>query len=282
MEGITSKYTEQYDALIAKQDELVSKLKDSEGLYDFTDDGEMVISNLKMQTQRIKQYTTKLQWLKSVVSEELFSEVASMDMENGMKYLDKLMRMSTAELNEYDKAYLEKLSAAEEAGKIYDKDINAVTKAYDKAIKEAAKSIPAEMQELGTEALKGFLSGLTANTDYMETEIKAFIAGMVDTFKEQLDINSPSKVMENIGKMTGLGFADGLKETVGMAKDAATTVSGAVISPMTARYPGNVSNSSVINNNYNLVQNNTSPKALTALETYQARRQQVAMVKAMM
>ena len=41
------------------------------------------------------------------------------------------------------------------------------------------------------------------------------------------------------------------------------------------------SNSSVTNN-YNLVQNNTSPKALTALETYQARRQQVAMVKAMM
>jgi hypothetical protein len=41
-------------------------------------------------------------------------------------------------------------------------------------------------------------------------------------------------------------------------------------------------NTSTVNNNYNLVQNNTSPKALTALETYQARRQQVAMIKAMM
>ena len=40
--------------------------------------------------------------------------------------------------------------------------------------------------------------------------------------------------------------------------------------------------STVNNNTYNLVQNNTSPKALTALETYQARRQQVAMLKAMM
>ena len=39
---------------------------------------------------------------------------------------------------------------------------------------------------------------------------------------------------------------------------------------------------STINNNYNLVQNNTSPKALSALETYQARRQQLAMIKAMM
>jgi hypothetical protein len=35
-----------------------------------------------------------------------------------------------------------------------------------------------------------------------------------------------------------------------------------------------------VTNNYNLVQNNTSPKALTALETYQARRQQIAMIKA--
>ena len=33
-------------------------------------------------------------------------------------------------------------------------------------------------------------------------------------------------------------------------------------------------------NNYNLVQNNTSPKSLSALETYQARRQQIALVKA--
>ena len=46
-------------------------------------------------------------------------------------------------------------------------------------------------------------------------------------------------------------------------------------------YPtAGVRNSSVINN-YNLVQNNTSPKALSALETYQARRQQIAMMKAL-
>ena len=39
---------------------------------------------------------------------------------------------------------------------------------------------------------------------------------------------------------------------------------------------------STVNNTYNLVQNNTSPKSLSALDTYQARRQQVAMLKAMM
>ena len=40
--------------------------------------------------------------------------------------------------------------------------------------------------------------------------------------------------------------------------------------------------STVQNNTYNLVQNNTSPKSLSALDTYQARRQQMAMLKAMM
>jgi hypothetical protein len=35
-----------------------------------------------------------------------------------------------------------------------------------------------------------------------------------------------------------------------------------------------------ITNNYNLVQNNNSPKSLSALETYKARQRQIAMVKA--
>lgn len=37
-----------------------------------------------------------------------------------------------------------------------------------------------------------------------------------------------------------------------------------------------------VTNNYNLVQNNTSPKALSALDTYRARRQQIAMLKVKM
>ena len=44
---------------------------------------------------------------------------------------------------------------------------------------------------------------------------------------------------------------------------------------------GATTQNQTIINNYNLVQNNTSPKPLSALETYRARRQQVSMVKAM-
>ena len=41
---------------------------------------------------------------------------------------------------------------------------------------------------------------------------------------------------------------------------------------------GSAGGNSVVNN-YNLVQNNTSPKSLSALDTYRARRQQIAMLK---
>ena len=46
----------------------------------------------------------------------------------------------------------------------------------------------------------------------------------------------------------------------------------------TSDQPVSVNNSTV--NNYNLVQNNTSPKSLSALETFQARREQIELIKA--
>ena len=282
MQGISEAYTAQYDELISKQTDLVNKLKEATSLYGINEEtGEMTLANLQNQTKMIQRYTGQLKRLKALVSEELFAEVANMDMQTGRQFMDQLFKMSSKELKEYDAAYLEKISMAEEAGKIYDSDISALEKAYKKAIKDATKDLPDQMQQLGSDALKGFLSGLTDNTDYMETEIKTFIAGMVDTIKEQLDIHSPSKVMESLGQMTGQGFVDGLSETIGMAKNAASSVANAV-SGSFQNQPNSVSNNSNVVNNYNLVQNNTSPKSLSALETYQARRQQMAMIKAMM
>ena len=87
---------------------------------------------------------------------------------------------------------------------------------------------------------------------------------------------------------------DGLKNTLINARNAAQSMAKAVATPLEG-IKGNifdakanigtsaasmVGSTSVINN-YNLTQNNTSPKSLTALETYQARREQIALVKAM-
>jgi hypothetical protein len=71
-----------------------------------------------------------------------------------------------------------------------------------------------------------------------------------------------------------------------MAQSVATPINGLKAnigefkSAVNSNGPVGVGATTVINN-YDLQQNNYSPKSLTALETYQARRQQVAMVKAM-
>ena len=208
--------------------------------------------------------------------------------------MDRLLAMSSSQLDAYNKAYTEKMKAAESAGEIYKNDFVKIYKDYQAELKKGFADLPKNLEELGVQAMKGFLDGLTSDTDYMSDEIKTYIAAMVDTFKKELKISSPSKVMEAIGDYTGTGLIEGLKSTIADIKKTASTMAQAVATPL-----DNMSTSidmlrssygsynsvagqggaTTVNNNYNLVQNNTSPKSLSALETYRARRQQIELVK---
>jgi virulence-associated protein VapD len=257
----------------------------------------MTINDIKAQTKQINEYASKLQKIKNKVSSELFDEIASFDMKEGSAYIDRLLAMSAKDLSEYNKAYTEKMKAAEKAGEnIYNSDIKKVSVAYQNEINKAFKDLPKQLEELGAQTMKGFVLGLTNDTDYMSKEIKIYINSMLDTFKKQLNIHSPSKVMEIIGDYTGEGFVIGLKNTINnvravaseLAKSAAVPLedlqSDINLSKSAVNAPGQngavgIGGSTVVNN-YNLTQNNTSPKPLSALDTFRARRQQVELVKA--
>lgn len=292
--GLADKYNEQYDKLLNKQDALVDKLKRAGSLFNVSGAGIMTVNDLREQTKRITDYTSNLQKIKTKVSAELFDEIASFDMKEGSAYVDRLLSMSAKDLQAYNKAYTEKIQAAEKAGDtIYKADIQQVSKNYKDEINKAFEDLPKQLEDLGTDTMKGFVKGLTSSTDYMEKSVKTFISAMIDTFKKDLKIASPSKVMESIGDYTGAGFVEGLKDTIGKVKQTAGEMVQAAASPLgdvkasVSGVRGIVpagSGAAVMNNNtvnnYNLVQNNTSPKSLSALETYQARRQQIALVKA--
>ena len=216
-------------------------------------------------------------------------------MDQGGAFIDRLLALSEADLEAYSKAYDEKMSVAEQMSEqTYKKDFEKVSKDYEDELEDAFSSLPKTLEEIGADTMRGFVNGLTQNTDYLSEEVKTFVAGMVDTFKKELKISSPSRVMMSIGDFTGQGFVDGLKDTINNVKKTASKMAEAVSSPLdtvktnigsvkTSVGNGNAlggQNNSVVNN-YNLTQNNTSPKSLSALETYQARRQQVALVKAM-
>lgn len=292
--GITDKYSARYDELVSKQEDLISKLKSAGNLFDISGAGIMTVNDINEQTRQIKEYTSKLQQIKKKVSSELFDEIASFDMKEGAAYMDRLLEMSASELAAYNDAYTEKMKAAEEAGDlIYKSDFENLERDYQNEINKAFADLPKQLEELGVETMKGFISGLTEDTDYMSTEIKTYIQAMVDTFKKELKIASPSKVMELLGDYTGIGFIEGLKDTIKDVKKTASEIATAASNPLNidplnvgnirAAYAGAgglIQGGTTVNNYYDLVQNNTSPKALTALETYTARRQQIALIKA--
>ena len=293
--GISDKYQDKYNELLNKQDSLISKLKGAGDLFEVSGAGIMTINDITEQTKQIKDYTDKLQKIKDKVSSDLFDEIASYDMDQGSAFIDRLLALSDADLKAYSDAYDEKMSVAEKMSEnIYDKDFKNVAKDYEKELNKAFKSLPKQLEEIGTDTMKGFVNGLTKNTDYMTDEIKTFVSGMVDTFKKELKIKSPSRVMMSIGDYTGQGFVEGLKETINNVKKTAGQMAHAVATPLdglktdigfvkasVGDSKGLASQTNNVVNNYNLTQNNTSPKSLSALETYQARRQQIAMVKAM-
>lgn len=283
LNGITSKYQSAYDALVSKQENLVSKLRGVGALYDISGAGVMTVNDITKQTEQIRAYTRKLNVIKGKVSEALFDEIAELDMQEGDAFIDRLLNMSEKELQAYSDAYDEKMRASEKLAKnLYKKDIWDTEQLYKDELTTAFAELPDQLEELGVEALKGFMSGLTGDTDYMSEEIKTFVKSMVNTFKKDLQIKSPSKLMAEIGGYTGEGFINGLKNKVKEVEAAARLMASTVSMPaLYSNIGGGVSAGTVVNNNYNLVQNNNSPKSLSALETFRARRRQIELVKAL-
>ena len=211
-------------------------------------------------------------------------------MKEGSAYVDRLLVMSAKDLDAYNKAYAEKMAAAEKAGDlIYKSDIEKVGKDYQTEIDKAFKDLPAQLNALGNQAMKSFVDGMGADTDYLSKGIKTLINGMIEQFRKDLDMHSPSRVMAGLADNTMEGYADQmrawLKDIRSTASEMANSVSAPFVPDLSgygaiANQIGGAGSRTSIVNNYNLTQNNTSPRPLTALQTYQARRQQIDMIKA--
>ena len=268
IQGVTDKYTERYDALIDKQTELTDKLKGFGSLFEVSGAGVMTVNDIKEQTRQIEEYAANLNLIKSKVSSELFDQIASYDLEEGSAFLKQLIAMDEDSLKAYNQAYTEKMNASKSlAEKTYAKDINSVNNAYKKELKAALGTLPAELEELGRDVMKSFVKGLTEDTQYMGKAVKAMVRQVTESFK---------------GESSGLFdmFKDVKSAIESSIKDLSVKVELEGVKVPT-QSTASTTTPTTITNNYNLVQNNTSPKSLSALETYTARRQQLAMLKAL-
>lgn len=300
MDGLTDDYDRAVDELTSKQDSLAGRLKAAGDLYRVSGAGVMTLGDLTAQTAQITAYGQKLMSIRAKVSDELFAEIADMDVREGSAYIDRLLAMDEAALKAYSDAYTSKMEAVRKASEsVYKADFSAAYKTYQAAVKSAVSSLSTELEAMGQDALKGFVDGFAKNTDYMTDGVRSFVDQMISILRDKLQIHSPSRLTYGLGAYVGEGLADGIRSTVRDVSDAMSDIASAASSPIRALMPDvrgisaaigsnsapagayNSQPSQVVNN-YNLVQNNSSPRALTALDTYTARREQLEMLRAML
>lgn len=164
---------------------------------------------------------------------------------------------------------------------------------------------------------QGFINGMGNKESAIYQKAKALAQKAIQGLKDGQKEGSPSKITTQSGKFFTQGFINGIgsmsKDLIDVVKDlvkdalnglnsvdlmtGVKQTAAQVMGSGNALSFGNVSGiraalsqqipaagyarTSNVTNNYNLVQNNTSPKALSALETFQARRRQIAIMKAM-
>ena len=215
----------------------------------------------------------------------------------------------------YAKGVEDTLREVDKAGEsIGDTSVDALEDSID------AHSPSRRTQKSGEYFAEGFINGMGNKESAVYTKAKQLAQKAIQGLKDGQKEGSPSKITTQSGIFFTEGFINGIasmskklietvSDVIGKALDVAGSDSimkdfkdiGREIMegasdpirfdeirsvrenvPQRNVVEDRQTNVSTVNNHYNLVQNNTSPKSLSALETFQARRQQVAMLKSMM
>lgn len=77
------------------------------------------------------------------------------------------------------------------------------------------------MYEIGTEAGKGLSEGISSTRSKVVSAAGSIASAAANAMKQSLDINSPSKVFEYFGEMSGEGFAVGMEDALPRIERAA-------------------------------------------------------------
>ncbi|MFI9622156.1 hypothetical protein ACIG8S_24920 [[Kitasatospora] papulosa] len=164
-------------------------------------------AGLSEKLARIKQFTVYIAALaKKGLSKELLRQVLAMGPDSGYAYASALMGMGNSALRQINITSAQVSSAATSLG-VWGAD---------------------SMYDAGTQAGKGFLTGLMAQEKAIEASMLKIAKSMQKAIKKALGIKSPSRVMAQLGRYTTEGLAVGMRERLPVLDGALATVAGRV------------------------------------------------------
>ena len=91
-------------------------------------------------------------------------------------------------------------------------------------IYDTVKKLPEAMIDIGRNIISGLIKGITSKITALWDTVRNLARGVSDGIRKALKIQSPSKVTEELGSMTGEGFIDGLEEAFKQIKQKTLSI----------------------------------------------------------
>lgn len=198
IEELSKEYQEKYDDLIQKRSDMISRLRSTGSLYDL--DGNL---------EAIKNYQNRIKALKNKIPDSLMEQILGMDVANANDYMEYLQSLSTKDFKEYISKWNEIYNGSDTFGKSFFKDdINNLGEEYKTALTEKLNSLKQQLNQIGQNSMKGFISGMKSQTKGMTKAVNSMCDQLIKSMKKKLKIKSPSRVVrDKIGKYLPLGLA---------------------------------------------------------------------------
>ncbi|MGW2594748.1 peptidoglycan DD-metalloendopeptidase family protein [Streptomyces sp. NPDC001515] len=114
------------------------------------------------------------------------------------------------------------------------KDINATQAAIGKASTSYGQAAADAMYDAGAMSGKGYLAGLKAQETSIVKAMTDLAKKVQKAIKVELKIKSPSQVLDALGRFTGMGYAQGIRNTIPQAAEAAASMARVVRSTTAA------------------------------------------------
>lgn len=108
------------------------------------------------------------------------------------------------------------------------------------------KKLPDEMMKIGKSIIQGLVDGIKNMLGAVGDAVKGIADKVTGGIRKALDINSPSRVMEDMGEYTGAGFAKGIGNTLSTISTKASDMAAAASEALRGTFTPTVNNTQAV------------------------------------
>jgi len=201
------------DALEKKQEQMMSKLAGYGSLYEETDSG-IVLTDFSEQISTLAQYAETLDLLRERgLSDGLLSEVTSMGVDEAISYGQAILEQSNEDFKTYIASWEEKQRlSAEIAENYYKSELETLEQEYTALLNDSLALLQTVAEENGENIIQGLIDGMESKESELRAAVEDIARSIIEGIRIPLDMHSPSKVMEQLGRYTIEGYEIGYED----------------------------------------------------------------------